>query len=426
MISTRVTLTFFLLSVASGCGSGSGGRGAASIAAATSSGTTAPATTGAVSTGATTAPPFSGTVAAIPTAAIVQAHAPLYRFNAWVTGSSSPQNRNEDAFPMSVARFFDELASGKVRVVTQASSDAKPSTNAVVPVTKKCVVGKDAIDFPAGMCGDEPGNAPVYVHAYEDPSKRVRRRDGSGETTLFLEYWLFYPQDTSHERLLLKTMDLGGHRGDWEAVVLRVVALHAPGGAFAGTELRRAVYLAHGKKVTVEPSELELVDDSERRDPKGGHPVVYVSLGKHASYPEPGTWTNPLGLPPGITHDECFRGNGVAWASWRSPRIDLEGRRGPEFVVTSFEKLLVPYLKAQGLVDWRAYAGRWGPDTEVTVPVFGKLPFGDSPRGPRVKGAYGTGERGAEPWAHVKATASGLKLGRSAPVAPAPIPVRRP
>src|SRR5262249_54841058 len=115
-------------------------------------------------------------------------------------------------------------------------------------------VGPDEIDgVPKHMPGDVPGTAPVYVHVCPDASASVRNPDGSGEDVAWIEYWLFYGQDESGESILgAVTLDIAGHRGDWETVAMRVATVLGPGGAFVRSELRRACFSAHGDATLVE------------------------------------------------------------------------------------------------------------------------------------------------------------------------------
>src|SRR5262249_44507086 len=49
----------------------------------------------------------------------------------------------------------------------------------------------------------------------------------------------------------------------------------------------------------------------------GTHPAVYVSQGKHASYPEPGEWRDYQRLAPLVEYDDVFHGNGVRVETWK-------------------------------------------------------------------------------------------------------------
>jgi hypothetical protein len=357
-------------------------------------------------------------------------HAPLYRFNAWVAGINSIANRNEDYFPMSVTSYLDQLAAGSVRVVTHEASGATVTVSEMRPLSTKPVIAADKIEgAPWGPVGDVPGTAPVYFHAYEDTKARVRHPDGSGSATWFIEYWLFYGQDVSREKLPFgPVLDISGHKGDLEHTRFAIQVDLGPGGSFLCSKIVRGYFAAHSWVYLVEPADMELVDDQGQPDPRGGHPVSYVSVGKHAEYPQAGYWIDNLGLLPFVTHDEIFLGNGVEWTSWRSPLVDLDANNGsPEFAPASFALLLDPSLK--GMTDWRDYKGTWGdtrpPSLGFLNPLVALAPFGDSPKGPTHQSDYGKGPRYTKKWADVKRTATRLTLTSYAPVVPAPLPVRK-
>src|SRR5262245_17582427 len=76
---------------------------------------------------------------------LARLHAPLYRFNAHAAGDSSPNNKNEDYFPMSVGSWLRQLAAKRVRVVTQESEGTKLGVNQTRPIKDTVKIAKDAI-----------------------------------------------------------------------------------------------------------------------------------------------------------------------------------------------------------------------------------------------------------------------------------------
>jgi hypothetical protein len=416
-------LVFVALAAAFGCSSRSSSSGAAaSVAVSGVTSGSAPTPTGAISSGTTATTTSRATAPATP-ADLARLHAPAFRFNAWVPNDSSPHNKSEDYFPMSVARFLDEIASGSARVATKEAEGATPGINEVQSFSSKVVVDEDKIDgYPKLMAGDEPGTSPIYAHVYEDTSRKVKNPDGSGEDYFFIEYWVFYPQDVAKIRVTALTLRFGGHRSDWEHLTVGAALVYGPGGAFLRSEVRQGLYYGHNDKFAVEKSELELVDDQGRTDPQGTHVVVYIALGKHAAYPEPGVWRNRFGAPPLVGEDDVFRGNGVEWRAWTTPVHDLEGPPTPEFTPPVFALLLSTKLATTGLVDWREYKGHWGPDKAVPL-----IPITASPKGPRAKPSeYGSGDKSSDRWSDVKRShASELTLARSPAIVPPPVPRRR-
>lgn len=100
---------------------------------------------------------------------------------------------------------------------------------------------------------------------------RLAERDGER----WLQYWLFYAQNTQ-DRGVLKT---GRHEGDWEFIQLRLGVDGRP---------ETVTFAQHATAERCSFSELEVA----RRD--GAEvPVIYVANGSHASYPRPGTADRP-------------------------------------------------------------------------------------------------------------------------------------
>lgn len=114
----------------------------------------------------------------------------------------------------------------------------------------------------------------------------------------YLQYWLWFAQDRSHE-------------GDWESVVLRM-GVHAPD--LAG-------YAQHSS-------------GQQRAWPRvertGGRPVVYVARGSHASYFERGTYLLP-------SWSRLDHANG--WGCWKPQALEIIDQPG-----------------------WMLWPGRWGRD----------------------------------------------------------------
>jgi len=327
-------------------------------------------------------PVLAQETAAVASHELARRHAPLWRFNGWVPGDPSPMNKSEDHFPMSVARFFDELGRGKARIVTREARGATPGENEERDIPGAVAIERDRIaGMPRNMAGDAPGKAPVYFKSYS-----------KGGLT-YIEYWLFYPQDRCRVKILGVTLPIGGHRGDWEGIS---IALDARGAVVRG------YFNRHGEKDACAPEQMHFVE---------GHPVAYVSQGKHACYPEPGRWHDMLGLAPLVEFDEFFLGNGCAWRSWESPLMDLDARDEAEFAPPSMKKLL-----KGGPDDWRDFAGGWGPDRGI-------LGVGASPVGPRQHGVYLSGDGGSKKWSDVRKK-KGVALEERAPLDPIPVPRR--
>ena len=154
---------------------------------------------------------------------------------------------------------------------------------------------------------------------------RVARRRGGGA---WLQYWLYY-RGQDQDRGVVRT---GRHEGDWELIQVRVDREGEP---------REVVYAQHGG------GERCAWPEVERR---GGHPVVYVARGLHAS---------------------CLR-RGVRDRMWPDPNDEADGRGRavrPRVVRVSAES-----------PPWMRWPGRWGKSRERWwVPEEQ-----DSPHGPRL------------------------------------------
>lgn len=319
---------------------------------------------------------------------------------------------------MSVSGFLDDLAAGHARVAIKESDGGAPGVNEERTFSGNVVIGDDRIDgAPEGISGDVPGTAPVYVHVFEDASRRVRNADLSGEDIFFVEYWLFYGQDRGHLRIAAFGTSIGGHRGDWEPSWFEVAVVRGPGEVVLRSEVRRGFYGRHSSVTCCEADQVERVDDSGAPRADGNHPVVYVSSGKHATYPEPGLWHDEFGPGPIAGMDDFFMGNGFAWPSWTCPVLDLEGPATSEFVTPSWAAMLAPSVAAKGLLDWRAWPGQWGSDHPI-------WPFAGSPPSARFESNYGLGDRNFDVW-NVLRSSPGLVIRRDPPVVPPPLPIRR-
>jgi hypothetical protein len=97
----------------------------------------------------------------------------------------------------------------------------------------------------------------------------------AGRGGVWLQYWLFYARQ-DQDRGVLRT---GRHAGDWELVQYRLDAAGRPA---------EAVYAQHAGAERARWGAVEV---------RGGHPVVYVARGSHASYLRAGVrdrmWPDP-------------------------------------------------------------------------------------------------------------------------------------
>jgi VPS62-like protein len=275
-------------------------------------------------------------------AEIARRHAPRWRFTGRdPEGPALPQNRDERYFPMSVARFLACLESGLYDLDGGRVVAAAPGT-----FDDEAVAG-----FPSYLAGDPPGRAPLYTHVYP-----------GAEGEAFCEYWAFYGYDHAGATVLGVDVPYGGHRGDWEHVAFRV-SLDPP-------RLLEGFYYGHARCLVVKGEDLERV--------AGEHPLVYVSQGKHASYPAACVIQSVPFVPQAVIgHHDVANGRGRTWDGWEGPLIDLGERDRPR----------------GDAKRWLGFEGRWGPDGFE----IGGLDLGVSPTGPAAKSSWGNNTAG-DPW----------------------------
>jgi hypothetical protein len=199
----------------------------------------------------------------------------------------------------------------------------------------KAIDGPAALDCyaAADRAHDEP---PAAYGAYFRAGKRI-----------VLEYWLFYAFD------LYSPTDppddvWQDHEGDWEAVAVVLDASAKPllvatsrhcGGARRGwTGVER----------------------------KGNHPVVYVALGSHANYFQPGeTSIDPRCLPEAAR--AVVQSNGIVLRD----HVAAGPAVAPQIVRLSGTS-----------PSWVTFAGGWGETQYVHFPNNAPFPFGLGPVGP--------------------------------------------
>lgn len=145
----------------------------------------------------------------------------------------------------------------------------------------------------------------IYAHAF--------RGDHNG---IKIQYWVFFPYN--------EAPSVGGvklnHEADWEHVTLTLNEDHS---------IRSIYYASHnneGKSFTV--NELSFSDgsgeDSDSYDEEKGrtHPVVYLALGTHASFPTAGTQNRGWYLPNDYTgKGKLYQGMGrtLNVGEWKHP-----------------------------------------------------------------------------------------------------------
>lgn len=146
------------------------------------------------------------------------------------------------------------------------------------------------------------------------------------EGNVWLEYWLFYYYDDS-SYLGLST---GSHEGDWEMMMVKLNQARNP---------VEVVYAQHEDGSHCAWNETETWE---------GRPVAYVAVGTHATYPRPGTWALPSGVPGGFDHNDGEGG-------FATPAVERIGDADP---------------------SWVGWPGRWGGTTPGILPGEATSPSG--------------------------------------------------
>jgi hypothetical protein len=198
-----------------------------------------------------------------------------------------------------------------------------------------------AVDGPAALdcyaTADQAHAEPAAAYgAYFRAGKRI-----------VLEYWLFYAFD------LYGTTDPPGeiwqdHEGDWEAVAVVLDAAVKP--LLVGTSRH-----CSGARRTW-----------SRVERRGTHPVVYVALGSHANYFQPGEVPIALRcLPPAAR--AAVQSNGIVLRDHVAAGTEV----APQIVRLSGTS-----------PSWVSFPGAWGEAQYVHFPNNAALAYGFAPVGP--------------------------------------------
>ena len=146
------------------------------------------------------------------------------------------------------------------------------------------------------------------------------------EGNIWLEYWLFYYYDDSS----YLGFSTGSHEGDWEMMMVKLSEARNP---------VEVVYAQHEDGSRCAWNETETWE---------GRPVAYVAVGTHATYPSPGAWAFPSGVPGGFDHNDGEGG-------FATPAVEPIGDANP---------------------SWVSWPGRWGGTTPGSLPGEASSPTG--------------------------------------------------
>lgn len=197
----------------------------------------------------------------------------------------------------------------------------------------------------AAAASDEPGAA-IYGRVV---------RDGK---SIVLQYWVFFYDNLYRYPFLPLGAIWQSHEGDWE--VVNVVLSNA----------KRPLMVGLSQHCN---GETRPWSETERRD---GHPTVYVALGSHANYFEPGLHPfDPACLPAAVI--AFFQQAGLPLPA------DVAGlgtAYGPKRLGV-FPTPIKPV--DEDSPRWIRFPGFWGELEYFSAPPpIGTIPFGTSPDGP--------------------------------------------
>jgi hypothetical protein len=203
------------------------------------------------------------------------------------------------------------------------------------------------------------GDLACYAAGASDrPGVVVYGRLVREETSIVLQYWLFYYDNFYRYPFLPLGAIWQSHEGDWE--IVNVVL----------TDAKRPVAVGLGQHCS---GETRPWAETERHD---GHPTVYVALGSHANYFEPGLHEfDQTCLPPPVI--ALFQQAGLPLPADVAASGPAAGPKRLGLEPARVRKV------ADGSPHWVAFPGFWGELEYFNAPPpIGTVAFGTSPVGP--------------------------------------------
>jgi hypothetical protein len=263
----------------------------------------------------------------------------------------------EEFRPVTVEQFVEdsnlEAATGPTSwtiVDPSPSADGLPTTSP--PVwrlnQRDCFAGAPLGDLACYVAaGGSQDGATVYGRVVRDDKRVV------------LQYWLFYYDNLYRYPFLPLGAIWQSHEGDWEVVNVVLSKRKQP---------LSAGYSQHCSGETREWA------DTPRSN---GHPKVYVALGSHANYFEPGVHEfDRACLPTQVLN--FFQQAGL-------PLPADVAAAGPSVQTPAVERV------SERKPAWIAYPGFWGELEYFSAPApIGTVPFGTSPVGPAFHAVWQT------------------------------------
>jgi hypothetical protein len=209
------------------------------------------------------------------------------------------------------------------------------------------------------FAGAPLGDLPCYVAgAADEPGVTVYGRVARDGKSIVLQYWLFYYDNLYRYPFLPLGAIWQSHEGDWE--VVNVVL----------TNQKRPVAVGLSSHCS---GETRPWAQTERRD---GHPTVYVALGSHANYFEPGVHEfDRACLPPPVLG--FFQQAGLPLPADVAAPGPAAGPKRLGVTPAAIARVTA------ASPHWVAFPGFWGELEYFSAPApIGTVPFGTSPVGP--------------------------------------------
>jgi hypothetical protein len=209
------------------------------------------------------------------------------------------------------------------------------------------------------FAGAPLGDLACYVAgAADEPGVTVYGRVVRDGKSIVLQYWLFYYDNLYRYPFLPLGAIWQSHEGDWE--VVNVVLSNA----------KRPVAVGLSSHCS---GETRAWAETERRQ---GHPTVYVALGSHANYFEPGLHEfDRACLPPEVIG--FFQQAGLPLPADVAAPGPAAGRKRLGLEPAGLRTI------TDGSPSWVAFPGFWGELEYFSAPApMGTVPFGTSPVGP--------------------------------------------
>lgn len=210
------------------------------------------------------------------------------------------------------------------------------------------------------------GDIACYVAgAADEPGRVVYGRVARPGTRIVLQYWLFYYDDVYRYPFLPLGAIWQSHEGDWEVVNV-VLSKESRTPLFVG-------YSQHCSGETRPWNETPRVS---------GHPKVYVALGSHANYFEPGLHEIDQGCLPAQVI-AFFQQAGLPLPEDVAAEGPAAGPAGLGLESVGIQRV------TPDEPTWIQYPGFWGEFGYFHAPApIGTVPFGTSPVGPALHGVW--------------------------------------